>query len=168
MIRPELRAAAWRWREVIGAGVAALAGLWLATRGGFLLAAMGGALALAGAIAALHGMRRMRFAGSADAPGVVEVDERQIAWFGPGIGGFVALDELSEVGAVTVAGLRCWRLVQQDGRMLLVPVSARGAERLYDALTALPGLDGASLLSARDAPEDRPRLWLRNRPPALT
>ncbi len=92
---------------------------------------------------------------------MVEVDEGQVGWFGPGIGGFVSLAELAEVGLVTVQGLRVWRLRQTDGQLLLVPVNAQGAERLYDALTALPGIDGTRLLAALGNPADTPVVWRR-------
>jgi hypothetical protein len=161
LIRPELAARLHRWREVIGAGLALAAGLWLATRGGWLMAGLGGAMALAGAGLALAALRRLRFAPAGRGPGVVEVDEGQVGWFGPGIGGFVSLSDLSELGLVTVQGLRVWRLRQTDGHLLLVPVNAQGADRLYDALTALPGIDGTRLLAALDNPADTPVVWRR-------
>lgn len=161
LIRPELAAQLHRRREVIGAALALVAGLWLATRGGWLLAGLGGTLALAGAGLALVALRRLRFAPQGQGPGVVEVDEGQVGWFGPGIGGYVSLSDLAELGLVTVQGLRVWRLRQTDGHLLLVPVNAQGADRLYDALTALPGIDGTRLLAALDAAADTPVVWRR-------
>lgn len=167
-VRPEVARALYRWREVIAAAVAAAAGLWLMSRGGMLLGALGGATTLAAVGTGWMAWRRLRFAGDSDAPGVVEVDEGQIGWFGPGIGGFVALADLAEIGLVTVARMRCWRFRQTDGQVLLIPVAARGADRLYDALTALPGLDGSALVAALDAGLDRPVIWRRSARLALT
>ncbi|MDX5359566.1 MAG: hypothetical protein LPK12_17725 [Rhodobacterales bacterium] len=161
LIRPELAARLTRAREAIGAGLALAFGLWLATRGGWLLAGLGGAVALVGAGLLVAAIQRLRFAPATRGPGVVEVDEGQIAWFGPGIGGFVSLAELAELGLITVQGLRVWRLRQSDGQMLLVPVDAQGAGQLYDALTTLPGIEGHRLLAALGAPGDTPLIWQR-------
>lgn len=161
-IRPEIATVLHRWREVIGAGALVGLGLWVAARGGPFYAVLGTTLGLAGAGLALMAWRRLRFARQGNGPGVVEVDEGQIAWFGPGIGGFVSLADLAEVGLVTVQGLRVWRFRQADGQLLLVPVAAQGADRLYDALTALPGIDGSRLLAALDLPADTPVLWRRD------
>lgn len=161
LIRPELAARLTRAREAIGAGVALAFGLWLATRGGWLLAGLGGVVALVGAGLLVAAIQRLRFAPVTRGPGVVEVDEGQIAWFGPGIGGFVSLAELAELGLITVQGLRVWRLRQSDGQMLLVPVDAQGAGQLYDALTTLPGIEGHRLLAALRAPGDTPLIWQR-------
>ena len=43
-----------------------------------------------------------------------------------------------------------WRLRQHDGQALLIPVSAMGAERLFDAFAALPGMDTGVLVAAVD------------------
>ena len=163
LIRPELLATLSRHRETLGATLTMGAGLWLATRGGWLLGALGGVVMLAGAGLVWAGLQRLRFARKDSGPGVVEVDEGQIGWFGPGIGGFVSLAELSEVGLITVQGLRVWRFCQTDGQLLLVPVNARGAARIYDALTALPGIDGARLLTALEAGTDTPLIWRRTK-----
>lgn len=161
LIRPELAARLHRHREAIGAALTIAAGLWLATRGGWVLGMAGAVVITAGAGLLWAALQRQRFARKDVGPGVVEVDEGQIGWFGPGIGGFVSLAELAEVGLITVQGLRVWRFRQTDGQMLLVPINAQGAARLYDALTALPGIDGTRLLAALDAPADTPLIWRR-------
>ena len=45
-------------------------------------------------------------------------------------------------------GRRLWRLKQSDGQALLIPVDAKGAERLFDAFANLPGMDSAALVAA--------------------
>lgn len=161
LIRPEAAARLYRWREAIGATLALAVGLWLATRGGWLLLGLGAAVMLIGAGLLVTAVQRLRFAPTSRGPGMVEVDEGQIAWFGPGIGGFVSVAELAELGLVTVQGLRVWRLRQTDGQMLLVPVDAEGAGQLYDALTTLPGIEGHRLLAALGTPADTPLIWRR-------
>ena len=87
LIRPEAQAALWRLREVFAAVGLALLGLWLATLGGFVLVPLGGILIVLAAGFGLLAWRRLRFAQSGDAPGVVELDEGQISYFGPDVGG---------------------------------------------------------------------------------
>lgn len=148
LIRPEAQAALWRWREVaVGVGIVAL-GAWLMRLGGYLLLPLGAAVVLAGLSLALLAWRRMRFAPQGDAPGVVQVDEGQVSYMGPQVGGFISLSDLAEVRLIAIRGRRLWRLKQTDGQALLVPVEAAGAEALFDAFSALPGLSSASLLAA--------------------
>ncbi len=167
-LRPEAKAALLRWREVIAAVVFAAAGVWIIGLGGYFFGALGGVIVATGAGLGFTAQRRMRFARAPTGPGVVEIDEGQVGWFGPGIGGFVSLTELTDLGLVTVAGLRCWRLKQEDGQLLLIPVAATGAERLFDAFAALPGMDPTRLLAALEAEVDHPFVWRRTRAPALS
>jgi len=94
MIRAEARAALWRTRELIAAmGVAAL-GLWFVVLGGFLLLPIG-VLAVALAVGwGVIALRRLRFAQTGLAPGVVEVLEGQVSYYGPAFGGAVSLSEV--------------------------------------------------------------------------
>lgn len=148
MIREGARAALWQWREVIAAGLVVAFGLWAASGGGYVLVPFGLLVAALGAGLAVQAWRRMRFAQGADAPGIVEVDEGQISYMGPQLGGFVSVPELVELRLVTLRGRRLWRLKQADGQALLVPVDAAGAEALYDVFAALPGMDMPGLLAA--------------------
>ncbi|SNX71024.1 hypothetical protein SAMN05878503_107139 [Cereibacter ovatus] len=151
-LRPEARATLTRWREPAAAAGALAAGLWLASLGGWLMVPLGAVVVLAAAGWGLVALRRMRFVGPASAPGVVEVDEGQVGYLGPGSGGFVALADTDELRLLTLHGQRLWRLGQSDGQVLLIPVGARGAERLFDAFATLPGIEITALLAALDAP----------------
>lgn len=148
MIRPELRAALWRGREVIAAGAVVALGLWVAGQGGYVLVPFGGVVAAFGAGLGVQAWRRMRFAQGGDSPGLVEVDEGQISYMGPTLGGFVAVPDLVELRLVAMRGRRLWRLKQADGQVLLVPVDAAGADQLFDVFATLPGMDMAALLAA--------------------
>jgi len=146
-IRPELVAATWRHAEVIlGVGLAAL-GLWLASGGGYVGLPLGLALLALGAGWALTAWRRLRFQQAGEAPGMVRVTEAQIAYFGPRVGGFVGLPDLAEIRLLTLRGRRIWKLKQGDGATLHIPVEAFGAEALFDAFAALPGMDSAALVA---------------------
>jgi len=150
LIRPEVVAALHRWREVIAAAAVAGGGLWLMGLGGWVLTPVGvGLIALALALAVLA-LRRLRFWHGVAAPGVVEVVEGQISYFGPEAGGFVALPDLVELRLVVLHGRAHWRLKQGDGQALLIPVAAAGAAQLFDAFASLPGLDSQALVAALD------------------
>jgi len=172
MIRPELAAALHRWREPLIAACVVLAGLWVATRGGWLLGPIGLILAALGAGLGLSAFRRVRFARKVGAPGIVELDEGQVAYMGPASGGFLSLRELAEIRLIAVQGQRHWRLKQADGQALIIPVDAAGADALYDAFAALPGVDMGRFLAAMEAdalPQDlAPPLWRSMTPLART
>ncbi|MFN4203559.1 MAG: hypothetical protein ACK4GM_10935 [Tabrizicola sp.] len=159
-IRPELLTALHRWREVLAGAALATFGLWTATRGGYLLTPLGLALLALGAGWALTAYRRIRFQQAGEAPGILRVTEAQIAYFGPRVGGFVSLPDLAEIRLLTLRGRRIWKLKQGDGTVLHIPVEADGAEALFDAFAALPGIDMAALVAAlgSDAPASDARV----------
>ena len=148
MIRPAARESLARWRETALSAAVVLAGLWIATRGGPILAVAGVLLAALGAGLTLTAFRRARFSQGIAAPGLVEVIESEVRYFGPNLGGTVRLDDLTEIRLLTLRGRRMWRLKQADGQALLIPVDAAGAEALYDGFTSLPGLDMGQVLAA--------------------
>ncbi len=168
-IRPELRAALFRWREVIAAAAVAGVGVWLLLRGGWLLGALGAVAVVAGVGLARVAWQRLRFASDPVDPGVIDVLEGQISYLGPHGGGWIALSELEELMLVRADGTRFWRLRQADGRSLDLPVAAVGAEKLFDVFAALPGLGPDRLLRALEGsgPAEQ-SLWLMRRGPALT
>ena len=171
MIRPEVSAALWRWREVIATLGLGAVGMALMLGGGWVRLALGGALAVLAAALAINAVRRMRFGQGGGGPGIVEVDEARISYFGPQGGGFVSVVELSELRLVTLAGRRHWRLKQMDGQALLIPVEASGAERLFDAFASLPGIAGSDLVAALQAADVQalgPVIWRHPALPALT
>lgn len=142
MIRPELR----RWlmprRELLSAIVGILLGLWIATRGGWLLGGMGLVVTLSAAVWAVGSWRRLAFRRDIGAPGVLEVDEGAIRYYAArALGGTIALRDLVEIRLLRLDGRDHWRLRTRDGQALLVPVDARGADQLADAFAQLPGLD---------------------------
>lgn len=168
MIRPAAAAALSRWREVILGVTIVLWGLWLLPSPGYVLPAAGLGLAALGAGLAVVGLRRLRFRADGIAPGVVQVIEGQVAYFGPAggavQGGFLALDDL--VALTLSADGAHWRLTASDGTILVIPRAARGAEDLIDAFVRLPELDAARLVqAARDANASAAaaerRIWTR-------
>lgn len=163
------------WREPLIWALVALGGIWLGLRGGIILAGAGLAVVGVAAVLGLSSWRRLRFAGDGGrgpgavapglGPGAVDIDEGQITYFSAETGGAIALNDLAEIRLIALGGLPVWRLRQGDGQALLVPLSALGAEALYDVFAALPGMDMARLLAAMQAdaqPLDlAPPLWRR-------
>ncbi|MBS3980904.1 MAG: hypothetical protein KGZ77_14100 [Rhodobacteraceae bacterium] len=148
LIRPELLAAAHRWREVIAGAALVGLGVWAASRGGYLVTPLGLVLLALGFGWVLTALRRLRFQQEGEAPGIVRVTEAQIAYFGPRVGGFVGLPDLAEIRLLTLRGRRIWKLKQGDGQLLHIPVEADGAHTLFDAFATLPGIDMAALVAA--------------------
>jgi len=163
LIRDDLLAAARRGRELIAAGLVALAGLWLMWLGGYLLFPVGTLILAICAVWVRQTWRRLRFSQDLAAPGMVEVDEGQVGYLGPTFGGFVALPELTELRILTLQGQRLWRLKQSDGQALLIPVSAAGADRLFDAFASLPGMDSQALVAAAGGTAGDGVVWRRGR-----
>ncbi|WP_397544638.1 hypothetical protein, partial [Roseovarius salis] len=139
--------ALWRWREVLAGGGTAALGLWwsLGTTG--LLPWLGGVLVLAGAALVAAGVQRARFRGAAGGPGVVRVDEGQIAYFGPLTGGVIALSEMSTLALDRGARPPHWVLSQPGHDELRIPLNAEGAEALFDVFASLPGLRTERMLA---------------------
>ncbi len=168
MIRAELTTALRRWREVIAGAAVVLPGLWIISFGGAFWIGLGALIAAAGVALAVNALRRLRFRRGTGAPGLVKVVEGQIAYFGPEEGGFVALGDIDELRLAPGPHGPNWELVQPDGA-LRIPASAEGAEQLFDAFAALPGIDMQHVLAMLDAAPAHPRtIWRRHSHRALT
>jgi len=163
LIRPEIRARLWRWRDALaGLGVAILGGYWALTSFG-LLAWLGVVMMVAGIALAVAGWQRGRFRRAGGGAGVVQVNEGQVAYFGPVTGGILAVDAIGQVvldprprsGPV-------WEFRAPGQEPLAIPVDAAGSEALFDVFAALPGLDTEAMLAALEDPGATPRtVWTR-------
>ena len=151
-LRDEARQALWHWREVIAAGCLLALGLWCASFGGLILFPFGLAVAALAAGGGWTAHRRLRFQQDGEAPGVVEVTEGRITYFGPTMGGSVGLSDLVEVRILHMRGRAVWRLKQGDGQALLIPAQAQGAEALFDAFATLPDIDLGAVVGALELP----------------
>ena len=148
LIRPEVTTLFKRYSGAIAAGVIVLFGLWLMALGGYILFPLGLAVAAIGGTLTVSALRKARFAQEVAAPGIVELDEAQVGYLAPELGGYLSLDELVELRILSLRGRRVWRLKQADGQALLIPVDAAGSDRLFDAFANLPGMDSGALVAA--------------------
>ncbi len=167
-LRPEVRTLLWRWREVaVGVAVAAF-GLWWAVFGLGIMPVVGGAVALVGVALTLGAVQRLRFARGGGGAGVVQIDERRVAYFGPLTGGVVDLDDLATLALDGTGKPAHWRLLARGGDTLDIPVDAENADALFDAFAALPGLRAERLIAALNGPRGTVTpLWSRGADPNL-
>lgn len=154
-IRPEARAEMWRWREVLVGLPILLLGIYWASGFG-LLKWVGFAVALGGVALMLAGFQRARFRSVRGGPGVVQVDERQITYFGPLDGGAVAIDDLTGVSLDARSEPPVWVLRQAGQNLLHIPVNAEGTDALFDAFAALPGIRTEHMLAQLAKKPDHP------------
>ncbi len=168
-IRSDARQTLWRWREVLVAlAVLVLGAFWVFGTYG-LLHVLGYAVLVLGAVMLLAGWQRARFQGGNGGPGVVQVDEGQVAYFGPLTGGTVALREMTALRLDPTAHPAHWVLVQPGQAELRVPLNAEGAEALFDAFASLPGIRTERMLAEMKRGADRPvMIWQRSGPPAYS
>lgn len=147
-IRPEVHAAILRWREaLVGAGILVLGLYWvlgvtpgLLTWIGYLALFLGTALVLAG-------LQRGRARVGGGGPGVVQVVERRIGYFGPLNGGLVDLDAITSLSLDPSEHPRHWVITHEGGPALHIPVNAEGADALFDTFASLPGLSPGRVAS---------------------
>lgn len=168
-VRPEIAALWRRWRAVLlGVAIAGLGGAYgLASDG--LLRALGLALGVAGVAWTWDSLRRARFPEAGGGPGVVDMVERRLRYFGPHWGGAVSLDELARVQIRSssdgpLSSDLMWEFTQSDGQRLSIPGDAEGADVIFDALTALPGVNYDAVTQATLSTKDQAfQVWVRRR-----
>ncbi|SLN53836.1 hypothetical protein [Pseudooctadecabacter jejudonensis] len=144
MIRPEVKTLAWRWREVLFALALIGIGIWWGMAFFGIVAWIGWGLAVVAAGFAVSAAQKVRFRGTSDGPGVVVLDERRVTYLGPEDGGVADLDLMVQLD---VTPAPAWRLINRDGHFIDIPTDAKGVEVLFDAFTALPGLNTEHMLS---------------------
>lgn len=144
MIRPEVRAGFWRWREVIAALALAAVGLWWGFASFGIVQWLNWALAALGVGLAIAAGQKVRFRPQSDGAGVVTLDERRVTYLGPIDGGVANLDQMVQLD---ITPAPAWRIMNRDGTYLDIPTDALGVEALFDVFTALPGIKTEYMLS---------------------
>ncbi|MBV0890327.1 hypothetical protein KTN05_00455 [Paracoccus sp. Z118] len=164
VIRPELAERLRPWREVAAAALVAAFGAWVFSWGGLVYQPLGLAVIAVALVWGTDARRRMRFRRDIAAPGVVELIEGAVRYYGAEtLGGEIALRDLVEVRLLRLKGHPHWRLRSSDGQALLIPVEAAGAATLAHAFAALPGFDLAEAANALDAEGETFRtVWRRS------
>lgn len=165
-LRPEARAFLWRWRDVwLGLAVVSF-GLWWGLNSVGAVVWLGWLLTAAGGIWAAAGVQRGRFRQKGDGPGVVQIRERRLAYFGPLDGGVMDVNDLTLLELdPTAHPAPVWVLTGISGQRIAIPVNAAGAEALFDIFSALPDIKTGALLDVLShTPDARVTVWQRDRP----
>ncbi|MCH2068371.1 MAG: hypothetical protein MK208_14130 [Shimia sp.] len=163
-IRPEARAAVAQWREALVGGVVLLLGIWWASGFG-VMKWLGIGLVAVGAVLIVSGLQRGRFRIGKGGPGVVQVDEGEVAYFGPLNGGSVAIRSLSRVVLDGRSTPPVWALYQPGQAPLHIPVNAEGSDALFDAFASLDGIRTENMLARLKATPDQPVvIWAKSDP----
>ncbi len=157
MIRPEAAQALSRWRDVmIGAAVLLLGVYWAFFTGGGLLHWIGYLVMALGVVIGFAGFQRARFSAGTGGPGVVSIVEGRISYFGPLTGGIVDLEALGTLTLDPRAKPPHWLLAQPGQPPLAIPLTAEGADALFDAFASLPGIRTEHMLRQMQAGGDAP------------
>ncbi len=163
-VKPGLARKMNRWRETLaGLAASALGYVWFSTEAG-PLQLVGMVLMVGGALLAVAGVQRARFRRGTDGPGLVQVIEGQVTYFGPDEGGTVALDDLISVELDPVGEPSAlWVVTGKLGEALKIPVDAVGADALFDVFASLPGLKTESMLAKLESNPSTPvMVWQRD------
>ncbi len=142
-VRPEVLATVRRYREALSGSLFAGLGLWLMLDGIGARFWFGSLVAMFGIGLVVAGIPRARARLGGGGAGVVDIDERRITYFGPVSGGAMALGDIERIA---VDPGRRWVLTSDKGDQMTVPMTAEGADQLFDAFTALPGMSQATLV----------------------
>ncbi|WP_353049794.1 hypothetical protein [Lutimaribacter degradans] len=164
-MRPEAAATLSRWRDALVGLVLGGLGAWWGLTAHGILSWVGWGLLLLGLVLIWTGARRARFHAGRGGPGVVTVDEGAVAWLGPFGGGAVALSELDRLELDPTSDPAVWRLHAPGQAPLDIPVTAEGADALFDAFARLPGLDTPRMLAELRGGAQAPvTIWQKTRP----
>jgi hypothetical protein len=166
-IRPTVAAHFTKWREAYFVAGVMLLGAWTylhgAARLNLILQGLGLVISLAGIILLRTTIQRIRFRRTQIAPGMVDVTEREISYFGPMHGKTISLESLHKIELrESEAYASIWVLHHADGDPMIVPTSAKGSDRLFDAFTSLSGVKMDTLVAAiNHTPIQAQVIWQR-------
>lgn len=159
-LRPEARAALWRWREVLVSAAILVLGFWWAASSFGVMRWLGAIVATIGLALGIAAVQRVRFAQGGGGAGVVQIRERRLAYFGPLTGGVIDLDDLTRVELDGGGRPAHWLLTGHGAQSLAIPVDAEGADDLFDVFAALPGIRTGRMLDVlRRTPDARVIIW---------
>ncbi len=167
-IRPPVLAHFTKWREAYFVAFILLLGFWLFMRGSatlnLVLQGLGLVVSLFGIVLLRTTIQRIRFRRAQKAPGVVDVTEREISYFGPMHGKTISLDSLQKIELrESEAYAAIWVLHHSEGDPMIVPTSAKGSDRLFDAFTGLSGVKMDALVAAVNQTPVKPHvIWQRD------
>lgn len=163
LIRPELRARFWRYRDVIAGGFVTIFGAgWAVSSVGFMVI-LGTSMSIAGSLLIFAGLQRARFRAVSHGAGLISLDEGQVTYFGPFGGGATHIDNLVQVDLSPPEApdeAPDWLLLSSNGEALRIPVNAEGADLLFDVFAKLPDMQTERMLRLlKNPPKDHVAVW---------
>lgn len=164
-IRQDVKQAIARFRDAIAGVAVALLGVYWALNSFGFMSILGTSMALAGALLIFAGIQRGRFRNGDGGPGVVNVDEGQVTYFGPIHGGSVVVADLEQVELRRLGRQTSeWILYDPATEPLHIPTNAEGAEALFDVFATLEGMHTENMLKSLKRPDRKPVvIWRSNR-----
>lgn len=161
LIRPEVKSRFWRFREAAFGFVMAAVGIYWAVTSHGVLSAAGMSISIAASLLIFAGLQRARFRVSGDGPGVVQIDERQVIYYGPHDGGVISVDSLTRLELEPRARpAGAWVLTEPGAPVLEIPTNADNADALFDVFASLKGLDTEHMLRQLSTdPRSRVLIW---------
>jgi hypothetical protein len=166
-MRPEARASLWRWREALTGLVLGGIGIWWTLASFGIVRAIGMILVFGAFILVIAGIQQARFRQTGIGPGIVQVAERRLAYFGPLTGGQMDIADLTRL-ELDPNGLPAahWVLTGIGGQSIAIPVNAQNADALFDLFGSLEGIQTGVMLDAlSQTPDVRVTVWEKT--PAL-
>ena len=171
MIRPEVAAFLMRWAEAGIATAVTLAALWIVGLPDFSLnwlsVLLGAPLAIAGLVWLRVAIRRAR-AMTGEGQGKLFVEERRVLHVGSLGNVQVNLDDATRIEIFVRGPVASLMVHTDDGPPVALPLGAEGADKLFDALTGLPGMNmdalHARLEKARKGSGAMVTVWARPAP----
>ena len=152
-----------QWREALaGAAVLGLGLYWSVWAARGPLTWVGLLLLFIGAALFFTGLQKGRSRIGGGGPGVVQIIERRIGYFGPLNGGIVDIDAITSLNFDPTEHPPHWVITHEAGPALHIPVNAEGADGLFDAFASLPGLSPGKVASVTQRQGTGPIvLWRR-------
>ncbi|MCK0151799.1 hypothetical protein MWU54_17280 [Marivita sp. S6314] len=162
-VRPGAKNVILRWREaLVGAAILGLGVYWSFGVTPGILSWIGYLAVLLGAALFFAGLQKGRSRLGGGGPGVVQVIERRIGYFGPLNGGLVDLDAVTSLNFDPTEHPATWVITHDAGPALHIPVNAENADVLFDVFASLPGLSPGRVASVSRQEGTRPIvLWRR-------
>ena len=159
-LRPAAAQVLARWSGVLLSLTIFGLGIWMAWRTFGITFWLGILIAVAGALSLLAALQRMRFAAGTGGPGMVEIDEGAIGYFGPLNGGVVSRSEMTALALDRTGKPAHWALSQPGQEDVMIPMNAKGVDALFDVFAALPGMRIEQMLEEmRRTTPGRVLLW---------
>lgn len=177
-IRPELKERfpflRQNWFEIVSALILTWLGGSIAWRGiqyeSWVNTLIGGIFLVFAGLFLLVTYRAAQIRRAPDAPGIVEVMERQITYLAPKDGGIVNLDDLQKLEILiasqdTEAPVVYWVFWLEGEPTIMIPNNANGSAGIFDAISGLPGVSTPKVIAAMGSTENaRVTIWESREP----